>query len=106
MNNNGNAIVKVFRFDPAVDKEPKYQTYEVPGSFWHNRKVMDVLIYIYQNLDPGLAFREACYQGLCGCCTLRVNGKPVLACDTFASSEMVIDPLNKTKVVKDLIISN
>jgi succinate dehydrogenase/fumarate reductase iron-sulfur protein len=105
MNTDGKAIVKVFRFDPTDDKEPRYEAYEIPGEVWHNRKVMDVLRYIYQNLAPGLAFREVCYQGLCGCCTMRVNGKPALACDTFASQEMTIDPLNKNKVVKDLITS-
>jgi succinate dehydrogenase/fumarate reductase iron-sulfur protein len=104
MNNDGKAIVKVFRFDPSVDKEPKYETFNIPDEIWRNRKVMDVLKYIYQNLAPGLAFREACYQGLCGCCTMRVNGKPVLACETFATQEMIIDPLNKNKVIKDLII--
>jgi succinate dehydrogenase/fumarate reductase iron-sulfur protein len=105
MNTDGQATVKIFRFDPAVDKKPKYETYQVPGEVWHDRKVIDVLKYIYQNLAPGLAFREACYQGLCGCCTMKVNGKPVLACDSFASQEMIIEPLNKDKVVKDLIIS-
>jgi succinate dehydrogenase/fumarate reductase iron-sulfur protein len=103
MNVDGKAMVKVFRFDPAVDRDPRYETYEVPAEVWQNRKVMDVLKYIYQNHAPGLAFREACYQGLCGCCTLKVNGRPVLACETFAEQEMVIDPLNKDKIIKDLI---
>ena len=103
MGTNGNAVVKIFRFDPAVDKEPRYETYEVPPEAWKDRKVMDVLKYIYRNFAPGLAFREACYQGLCGGCTVRVNNKPVLACDAFAQQRMLIEPLSKNKALKDLI---
>jgi succinate dehydrogenase / fumarate reductase, iron-sulfur subunit len=105
MSTDGNARVKIFRFDPSVEKEPRYESYEVPLEVWKDRKVMDVLKYVYQNFAPGLAFREACYQGLCRCCTVRVNSKPVLSCDAFATEEMLIEPLNKNKVVKDLIIS-
>jgi succinate dehydrogenase / fumarate reductase, iron-sulfur subunit len=103
MENEGKATVKIFRFDPSSDKGPRYETYEIPQEVWKDRQVMHVLQYIYQNLAPGLSFRESCYQGLCGCCTVRVNGKPVLSCDALASQEMMIEPLHKDKVVKDLI---
>ena len=39
--------VKVFRFDPSVDKEPRYQTYQVP--FEKGMSAMSALDYIYQN---------------------------------------------------------
>ena len=100
------AEVKVFRYNPEMDVEPRYETYQIPAEVWHNRKVIDVLRYIYENFAPGLAFREACYQRLCGCCTLRVNNTPVLACDAMAKQEMVIEPLAKNQVIKDLIVDS
>ena len=104
MSTTNNATVKIFRFDPTVDKEPRYETYKIPAEAWNNRKVIDVIRYIYENFVPGLSFREPCRQRVCGGCTVRVNKKSVLACDTIAEKEMVIEPTTKYKVLKDLIV--
>ena len=45
--------VKVFRFDPPADKEPRYQDFEVP--FEKGMSAMSALDYIYQNLDGTLS---------------------------------------------------
>jgi succinate dehydrogenase/fumarate reductase-like Fe-S protein len=103
MISSDSGTVKIFRYDPALDSQPRYETYEIPFEVWHNRKVMQVIKYIYENLAPGLAFRESCYQSLCGCCTVRVNNKPVLACEAMAEKEMLIEPINPRKVLKDLV---
>jgi succinate dehydrogenase/fumarate reductase iron-sulfur protein len=102
--NDNKAEVKVFRFDPTIDKEPRYETYEIPYEAWGDHKITDVLQYICENFSPDLAYREACYQGLCGCCTVRVNNKPVLACEEFAEQQMVIEPLKMDQVLKDLVV--
>ncbi len=99
-----NATIKIRRFDPSVDKEPRYDAYEVPPEGWDGRKVIDTLRYIYENLDPGLSFREPCRQRLCGACTVMVNSKAVLACDALSQKEMVIEPVAKYQVLKDLIV--
>lgn len=104
MSTTDNATVKVFRFDPTVDKEPRYETYDIPVEAWQKRKVIDVIRYIYENLAPGLAFREPCRQQVCGACTVRVNKKPVLACEAIAEKEMIIEPPARRKVLKDLIV--
>jgi len=104
MSEKPNAKVKIFRYDPSIDKEPTYQEYEVPYEHWHNLKVLDVLRYIYETFDGSLAFRESCYQQLCGSCIINLNGKPALACDRFAEQEMLIEPLPKRKVIKDLVV--
>jgi len=101
---NDKAIIKIRRFDPTVDKEPRYETYEVPPEGWGGLKVIDTLRYIYENFDPGLSFREPCRQRLCGACTVMVNNKPVLACDALSEKEMVIEPVAKYQVLKDLIV--
>jgi fumarate reductase iron-sulfur subunit len=49
--------------------------------------VLDVIRYIYENLDRTLSFREACKIGWCGCCVVIVNGKAALSCQEIAEEE-------------------
>ena len=95
------ATVKLFRFDPEVDVEPKHSEYKAP---YNGYTVMNVLQYIYENLDSTFAFRGACTKGFCRCCVVSVNKKPVLACMEPASKNMKIEPHHKFKVIKDLIV--
>ena len=97
------AVVTIYRFDPSVDREPRYETYEVPPEGWFGIKVIDTLRYIYETLDPGLSFREPCRQQLCGACAMLVNKKPVLACDAFSEKKMTIEPTRHRQVFKDLV---
>ncbi len=96
------ATVKVFRFDPAVDQEARYETYE--GLPYRDRTVLEVIRAIYEEHDPTLAFREGCSNGTCTGCALIVNNEPVLACQTLAQKEMVIAPHPKFAIIKDLVI--
>ncbi len=95
---------KVYRFDPEIDTEPRYEIYQVP---YKGRTIMDVLRHIYENYDPTLSFRYGCSgRGYirCGACTALVNGKPVLTCKKAAEKEMVIEPHPKFDLLKDLIV--
>lgn len=95
---------KVFRFDPSVDKEPYYNNYKVP--FEKGMSAMDVLDYIYQNLDSGLAYYDhaGCSLGICVKCTGRIDGKPCLLCQTIVNGDVTLEPTNKNKVIKDLVV--
>ena len=95
------ATVKLFRFDPEVDIEPRYDEFKVP---YQGRTVLDVLLYIYQNLESTFAFRWACEKHFCRCCIVSVNEKPVLACMASAEKNMKIEPHPKFKVIKDLLV--
>ena len=98
------AEVKIFRFDPTVDEEPRYESYEVPYEYWCKVKVIDTLRYVYENFVPGLSFREPCRQQICGACLMLVNKKPVLVCGAFSEKEMIIEPIPDHRVLKDLIV--
>jgi len=98
------AKVSILRFDPAEDKEPRNETYEVPFEAWNKVKVIDTIRYIYENFAPSLSFREPCRQQLCGACAVLVNKKPVLACNAFSEKVMTIEPIPKYPVIKDLIV--
>ncbi len=96
--------VKIFRFDPSVDKKPYFSAYEVP--FSEGMSAMNVLDYIYQNLDPSLAYYDhaGCALGICGRCTGKINGKAGLFCQTLVEGDVKLEPLSSAAVVKDLVI--
>ncbi len=96
--------VKVFRYDPAVDGEPRYQTYDVP--FTEGMSAMTALDYIYQNLDGTLAYYDhaACDLGICARCTGKINGKPGLFCQTLIQGDVTLEPSIPDRVLKDLVV--
>jgi len=96
------AKVTIFRFDPSKDAQPRYEVFEnVP---YEAMRVMDVLNYIFQNIDSTLAFRYSCRTGLCDACLMKVNGKAEVACKKLAEKEMLLEPVDKFVVLKDLVV--
>ncbi|MBU2510037.1 succinate dehydrogenase [bacterium] len=98
--------VRVFRFNPSVDREPYYQAYQVPWE--ENMSAMNALDYIYQNLDPTLAYYDhaGCDLGICARCSGKINGKPGLFCQTVIKGDTLLEPRKKERVLKDLITSS
>ena len=96
--------VKVFRFDPSLDEEPHYQSYEVP--IIEGMSAMNVLDYIYQNLDGTLAYYDhaGCSLGICSRCAGRINGRAGLFCQTLVTEDVCLEPASTSRVVKDLVI--
>ena len=95
--------VEIQRFTPGADEKPWSQVYEVP--FIEGSSVMNVLDYIRENLDSTIAYQShtACHRGLCGRCTMVVNGKPGLACVTDVTGDLKIGPLPRMQIVRDLV---
>lgn len=50
----------------------------------------------------------SCMQAVCGGCAMVINGKPALACATYADEvkgdELIIEPLSKFPVISDLMV--
>lgn len=99
-----NITVKVFRYNPALDDKPCYQTYKVP--YEEGMVVLDALNYVHSKLDGTLAYRSACRAGQCGSCAVIINGKPGVACRTKIEKGQTlnISPLLQFPVVKDLVV--
>jgi len=93
---------EIRRFDPSQDGEPRYQRFEVEGLA--NMSVLDVVRSIYENQAGDLAYQFACRIGRCGTCAMRVNGRPVLACQERCKEEMRIEPLTPFPVLRDLVV--
>ena len=76
--------------------------------------VLDALLKIKNEQDPGLTFRRSCREGICGSCAMNLDGTNGLACLTFikpvgaapaeaAAAPMTIHPLPHMAVIKDLV---
>ncbi|RKX79081.1 MAG: hypothetical protein DRP87_04320 [Spirochaetes bacterium] len=95
--------VKIFKFDPSIDATPYYKEFLIETGT--GQSVLDLLKEIYRNHDSDISFRFSCRLGKCGVCAVRVNGKPVLACQTTVENgDVVIEPLKGFPVIKDLIV--
>jgi len=96
--------VKVYRFNPAKNKEARYQTYAVPLA--GQLSVLNVLQYITEHYDGGLAYYASCRIGKCTGCTVRVNGKSRLACTELVQGDLTLEPVSLDRVIKDLLVKH
>jgi len=99
------ARVSVFRFDPELDKQARFDDYEVP--LRPGLTVLEALFHSLENLDGSLACRYACRGAVCGSCAMHINGKYGLAGATQMSDlgdEVVIRPLYHLPIIKDLVV--
>jgi succinate dehydrogenase/fumarate reductase-like Fe-S protein len=95
--------VKVFRFDPEVDKQPSFQEYEVLRT--EKMSALSAVQYIYEKLDGTLSFSGYfCYRKLCGLCQMKINGRNRLSCRTRVEDGMIIEPAPGYPLIKDLAV--
>lgn len=67
--------------------------------------ILDVLLAIGRSQDATLAYRFSCRVGMCGTCLVRVNGKPVLACQTPITDQktLKIEAAAGFDTIRDLV---
>jgi succinate dehydrogenase / fumarate reductase iron-sulfur subunit len=99
--------VKVRRFDPEVDPEANWQSFEVPVE--KGDRLLDALHKVKWDLDGSLTFRRSCAHGVCGSDAMRINGKNRLACKTLLkdvnpSQPITVEPIKGLPVLKDLVV--
>ncbi|HEX9908362.1 MAG TPA: succinate dehydrogenase iron-sulfur subunit [Thermoplasmata archaeon] len=104
---DGTVTFKIQRFDPNVDRQPYWQTFEV--KLRPAMTVLDALFEIANHHDGTIAFRFCCRAGVCGSCAMVIAGKIRLACETQVASlldkgEIMLSPLPHQKVVRDLAV--
>ena len=96
--------VEVYRYDPELKSNPRVDTYILDKDKF-GPMALDVLIYIKNKIDPTLTFRRSCREGICGSCSMNINGTNTLACiENIANeSKLKIYPLPHMSVIKDLV---
>jgi succinate dehydrogenase / fumarate reductase iron-sulfur subunit len=96
---------RVYRWNPDDGRNPQVDTYKVDQDNC-GPMVLDALIKIKNETDPTLTFRRSCREGVCGSCSMNIDGSNTLAC-TKASADVkgpvAIYPLPHLAVVKDLV---
>src|SRR4051794_615242 len=96
---------KIYRWTPDDGKAPRTDTYEIDLDSC-GPMVLDALIKIKNEIDPTLTFRRSCREGICGSCSMNMEGRNGLACTTPIAGlkgEVQITPLPHMDVVKDLV---
>ncbi|PJK29063.1 succinate dehydrogenase iron-sulfur subunit [Minwuia thermotolerans] len=96
---------KIYRYDPDSGENPRVDTYEVDMDDC-GPMVLDALIKIKNEVDPTLTFRRSCREGICGSCSMNIDGTNTLACTKGVDEvkgDVKIYPLPHLEVVKDLV---
>jgi len=98
----------VYKYDPSDEHDtPKYVSYYIPLNEIAPM-YLDALLYIKNVLDPTLAFRRSCREGICGSCSMNCDGLHTLACikpiDRDLSKPSIITPLGHMFVLRDLVV--
>ena len=99
---------RVFRYDPSVDAEPSFASFEVP--YEDNQgdgfmTALQVLHYINEYIEP-IGYDFCCRSGLCGRCSMLVDGTPGIACRIgLTPGEHTFEPLPGFEVIRDLVVN-
>ena len=97
--------LKIKRF---LNNKSYFDEYEV--DFRDDETILELLDRI-RDKDRSLTYRSFCRSSICGTCTIKANNKTILACkskvkDFIENDELVIEPVDKAKVIKDLVVDN
>ncbi len=97
---------RIYRYSPEETGNPRWDTYWVDMDK-AGTMILDVLFYIKNIVDPTLAFRRSCREGVCGSCAMNIAGRNTIACtkgfDGLPGGVITISPLPHLPVIRDLI---
>ena len=96
---------RIYRWNPDDGANPRIDTFFVDRDEC-GPMVLDAIIWIKSKIDATLTFRRSCREGVCGSCSMNIDGVNTLAC-TLALEDVKqpvrIFPLPHQDVVKDLV---
>lgn len=101
--------LRVLRYDPVARKK-WVQDYQIEAG--GILRFTDIFRRINLEQDPTLAWSSSCEHAQCGSCAVKVNGRPVLACELlvanavelFDTSRFFIEPITVGPVIRDLVV--
>jgi len=95
----------IYRWSPDDEENPRLDTFEIDLDDC-GPMVLDALIKIKNEIDSSLTFRRSCREGICGSCSMNIDGGNTLACLKSiddVKEDVAIYPLPHMPVVKDLV---
>ncbi len=108
MSNNEARLLKIsiLRFDPHVEGDiahmETFELQEAPGM-----TLFIALNDIREHYDASLKFDFVCRAGICGSCSMLIDGRPGLACSTLTANlgeEITLAPLPTFELIGDLSV--
>ena len=97
--------LEIYRYDPDSSNNPRVDYFEI-NMHECGPMVLDALIYIKSQIDSSLTFRRSCREGVCGSCSMNIDGTNTLACTKHikdVKGVVKIYPLPHMKIIKDLV---
>lgn len=98
--------ISILRYNPQIPEDkPTVKTYALEEA--DGMTLFIALNDIREKFDESLKFDFVCRAGICGSCSMLVNGKPTLACRTLTSKldvEISLAPLPLFELIGDLSV--
>ena len=105
INNLNSTFLRVYRWNPYLNIQPWFAFYPILKK-QGGPMVLDALIHSKKNFDSTLTFRRSCREGICGSCSMNINGINSLAClrsIQLTQKFITIYPLPHMYIIKDLV---
>uniref|UniRef100_A0A345UBB5 Succinate dehydrogenase [ubiquinone] iron-sulfur subunit, mitochondrial n=1 Tax=Hydropuntia rangiferina TaxID=338881 RepID=A0A345UBB5_9FLOR len=103
--NNSQCYLRVYRWNPFLYSKPWFNIYPI-SIITCGPMILDALIQAKDIQDTSLTFRRSCREGICGSCSMNINGINTLACLkplTTKEKFITIYPLPHMYIIKDLV---
>jgi len=97
--------IKVYRYNPEVDKKPYMQTFTL-DKVKEGMMLRDALMQIKEQ-DETFTFRHSCGEGVCGSDAININGRNGLSCITpllTLREPVEVRPMPGMPVIRDLVV--
>jgi len=98
--------IEVFRYNPLdPTSRPHMQDFYLQET--QSMTLFIALTQIRETMDPSLQFDFCCRAGICGSCSMVINGRPRLACHTQTKDlpdHIILQPLPFFRLVGDLSV--
>jgi len=75
--------LKIHRYDPGKNR---YWVQDYQLKVGRILRFVDLFRRINNDKDPTLAWNSSCEHGQCGTCSVKINGKPLLACELLVET--------------------
>lgn len=101
------AKLKISRYSPENGRR-HFDRFEVEVDA--TTTLVDAFDDIKESIDPTLTFRSSCADGVCGSCTVLVNGVEKQSCFVTVlellkdQEELVIEPMRNFEIIRDLVV--
>ena len=93
--------IKVARYTTEPEVTEAVLEYEVDLV---DATLLEVLNEIKTKQDSSLTYASGCRSSVCGSCSMRVNGREVLACAYKVNDGDLVEPLKNSPVIRDLVV--